>query len=843
MQRKAAESATLFANQQTERAEQQAHEKAEALKQVAAEKLKAEQLAREKAQEAADKEAARQAARTAQIKAEKLAARARYDQAMAYLATGEHRRGMLWLVRALEELQDIPGGDDDLERHIRLALSAWQHSYRRPRMMFEGRGYARYAALAPDGQSAAVYSRKDGLRLWHTVTGKPIGELLDLGGAGGDSVSVEGYSPDGQWLAVRIQNEVRLFDAQGKLQHVLKHPGNVSEAKFSPSGPNQLATSTGPDVYFWDVTKGIQVGSPLSHEPYYVTEMEFSPNGQRLAVAVRGRSTKVWNVNGGQLLYELPVYAAQLTFIGQALVARDGLQLHAFRADNGATIRKRVGRNIRRMAATNAGGGKLVTVDGQGILQHWQMSSDGLEPFGEPRPQAAQASALAFSSQGNVLVIAAGDEGVWLWDEHAERHRGPALQGAGVVQDVQIGGDTTLLTVSSDGGVRIWDLVPPQRFKPLAEASGWRLSDPPAVFSRDGRYLLTRALLSQARLWSVESGQAVGPALDHGHTMRAMAFADGGKKVMTAGEKTIRAWEVPGGKMLSETPLDPPHKLSTAAFSPDLRSLVASGIESCGVWDVATGKQLWQTSWRDGGWPRAISRDSRWFAVARSLDGSQDVAVFDLRTGAERRSLNMPRGAALSFSPNGQLLAATIQLEVFLWDINAGKLWGEPLGHLDRVVSLDWSPDGSQLLTSGLDRTARIWDVATGRSVREFQHSHDVTDAVFGPSGGIIATMDEEGTRLWDAQTGQPLGSPLANAVDYARAVFSPSGDWLFVGGRLPRLWPVPRPLEMDGRRLRDWVEWLTGMRLDEDNVARPLTASQWQQRKVRLERVGVVTE
>ena len=36
------------------------------------------------------------------------------------------------------------------------------------------------------------------------------------------------------------------------------------------------------------------------------------------------------------------------------------------------------------------------------------------------------------------------------------------------------------------------------------------------------------------------------------------------------------------------------------------------------------------------------------------------------------------------------------------------------LGHADRVLSAVWSPDGKLILTAGADRTARLWDAATG---------------------------------------------------------------------------------------------------------------------------------
>jgi WD40 repeat protein len=847
-----AEEAMKYAIKHRERAEKVTQEKLEALHQATLARVQAEALAEENGLARKAAVEARVAAEEARLAAERLAAEALYNQAMAYMTTGEHRRGMLWLVRAIEALQKIPGGDSRLESHVRLALSAWQHSYQRPRMVFEGRGYGRYAALAPDGQSVAVYSRRDGLRIWHTTTGKPIGQPLDLGGDSAPIVAeLEGYSPDGQWLAVaRLGKQVRLFDAHGKLKHILEHSAEIGRSRFSP-GSKQIATSAGREVLLWDLETGRQVGPPLAHDAL-VTALEFSPDGQRLATstALRGDDTKVWDLSTGALLHTIPIRAMELAFIdgGRALVVRQG-GLHVFRTATGAAIGKPVARSFQRMAATTTPGGKLATADGQGLIQLWTLTDDGLVPLGEPRHASGRVTALAFSTLGNLLVSAQGDQGVRLWVEDADTPHGPPLRGTGFVQLMELSGDTTLLTMGGNGIARIWDLAPRARAKSLAESP--RIQNnyvPQAVFSADGRYLLTphdpgEGRKAHARLWDVESGRPIGEPLQLSGIIRSLAFAADDQSVLVVGDKVVRTWDIRSGKMTAETPLDPLNPGYVATFTPDLRTLLVSRDQECRAWDMETGKSRWTASWRDGGWPAAISRDSRRFAVARFRD-FRDIAIFDVETGAEYRSLfkNLPRGDALEFSPNGQLLAAAAHDQVHLWDINAGKPWGEPLRHLDRVVSLDWSPDGGRLLTSSDDRTARIWDVATGQSLRELQHAEQVHLAKFSPDGRIVVTMDHQSARLWDAETGQPLSEPLTSGGGYEgeRVVFSPTGRWLFVAGKPAQLWPVPRPLDLEGRQLRDWAEWLTGMRLDADNVVRPLTAGEWLLRKQRVERAGI---
>ena len=57
-------------------------------------------------------------------------------------------------------------------------------------------------------------------------------------------------------------------------------------------------------------------------------------------------------------------------------------------------------------------------------------------------------------------------------------------------------------------------------------------------------------------------------------------------------------------------------------------------------------------------------------------------------------------------------------------------------------------------------------------------HTDTVTSAAFSPDGKrIVSGSSDETVRIWDASTGQPVGSPLEGRTDYVRSVaFSPDG-------------------------------------------------------------------
>jgi WD40 repeat protein len=67
-------------------------------------------------------------------------------------------------------------------------------------------------------------------------------------------------------------------------------------------------------------------------------------------------------------------------------------------------------------------------------------------------------------------------------------------------------------------------------------------------------------------------------------------------------------------------------------------------------------------------------------------------------------------------------------------------------GHEYSVVfSGSFSPDGARIVTASADRTARVWDAATGDEVAVLPEACDfrVTSASFSPDGTRIVTASE----------------------------------------------------------------------------------------------------
>lgn len=82
--------------------------------------------------------------------------------------------------------------------------------------------------------------------------------------------------------------------------------------------------------------------------------------------------------------------------------------------------------------------------------------------------------------------------------------------------------------------------------------------------------------------------------------------------------------------------------------------------------------------------------------------------------------------------------AARINLASWSRDVHALRFaWR----HGDAVNSVAFSPDGRLVLTASGDRTARLWDTATGKPVGPpMEHRDLVVAAAFSPDGKLILT-------------------------------------------------------------------------------------------------------
>jgi WD40 repeat protein len=147
-------------------------------------------------------------------------------------------------------------------------------------------------------------------------------------------------------------------------------------------------------------------------------------------------------------------------------------------------------------------------------------------------------------------------------------------------------------------------------------------------------------------------------------------------------------------------------------------------------------------------------------------------------------------GLVLAFSPSGFLASGNSEGEILFWDVKPdSESFGQtinpsPKSQEERVIGLAFSPDGSTLASASND-VIKLWDVRTGELLMPplSGHEAEIIDIEFNPDGQILVSNDLDGNIiLWNAMTGEPLGTDFIDGRRLYIPAFSPDGRLAAMG-------------------------------------------------------------
>jgi WD40 repeat protein len=196
------------------------------------------------------------------------------------------------------------------------------------------------------------------------------------------------------------------------------------------------------------------------------------------------------------------------------------------------------------------------------------------------------------------------------------------------------------------------------------------------------------------------------------------------------------------------------------AFAPNRAKASVLAVASAGIllFDVNSGRQIVELDDHEASYS-VLAWSPRGDIITAYEDDYDQVTLWRLNASLQPSKAITQYGlpskcTSLAFSPDNHWLAMAHQKGVFLEDVR--KRHGGPYqvlrGHVGPVSQVVFHPDGGRIATSSDDGTVRFWDFNTRREIKCYRWDIGKVRALaFSPDGMRCAVGGEEGRIVvWD---------------------------------------------------------------------------------------------
>ncbi len=576
------------------------------------------------------------------------------------------------------------------------------------------------------------------------------------------------------WAAGSRRGEVWVWEAASQTLHRAwqAHTDNIYALAFSPDGRTLASGSWDGAIKLWDMEGGALLWKNWSTDS--IERLAFAPDGRTLASGGDDATVRLWDAKLGTHLQTLtghsgPVYALAWSPDG-SLLASGGfdMQIRLWEMQEvqpETSARMLTGHTDWVLALAFAPDGRtLASGSFDRTVNLWDMDSRRVRETLTGHTNLVHAT--AWSPDGRLVASCGFDKTIWIWDVERRSYR-TALHGhtAAVFAIAFTPDSRSLLSGSDDATLRVWDMESGQCVH-IMQSYAVLLYE--IAWSHDGSRLASAGSDRLVIIWDMAARMP--PRVLHGHPwfVFGVAWSPDDRLLASSGwDDTVRIWDASTGSIVLT--LRDPDRFETffysIAWSPDGKFL-ASGSYQQGVqvWEVTTGKCRWvgQTDT-----PARIRK------VAWSPDGTRlascgddgSVCLWQTSDGTLLAKLQKHRGlaASVAWSPDGTRLASgggsSSRGELFIWEARSGECL-YTLSEPNAVVqALAWSPSGTQLLSGSSDGMLRWWDLQHGECVRVRKaHQGAVQSLKSSPDGQRLASCGDDGAiQVWDQESGERL--------------------------------------------------------------------------------------
>ena len=509
------------------------------------------------------------------------------------------------------------------------------------------------------------------------------------------------------------------------------HERIISALSCSPSLKTFISGDVHGIIKIWDIETGKELHT-LSGHSRQIYSLDYSPDGKRFISASTDGTIAIWDAENGT---ELNVFGdsnevtyAQYSPDGRYIVSSSANSLLIWDAANGRKHKILEEGKLVWSASWSPDGKEIVSVNDDCIITIWNVETgQKIKSFASGDNEKRQNA--VYISEKN--IVSWSYQGIKVWNtettqkikeiHHNESSFNLTYGRSNVpngTHSVCISDDRRFLVTGNYATIRIIDY---DSGKTLQNLNGTVSSIRSARFDRNANNIIFgQSMDSWKSIFDVRHLKMQ----QYGYEYEAYSTATGfspiyyyekhskdGKYIVSIGitKKTIHVLDAQrNGRRLKE--LMQGAIYNCAAFSPDNKKVVIGGQE-----DNTGNIKIWEWDSKESG------------KILHSFSSEPTYAV--------------------SYSPDGQLIASGHYYAIKIWNADSYREMYTLRGHTNSVKTVTFSPDGKFLVSGSSDSTIRIWDIHTQKEIVCIDDGlGDINSIEYSSDGKCIIIASSDGS-------------------------------------------------------------------------------------------------
>ena len=388
---------------------------------------------------------------------------------------------------------------------------------------------------------------------------------------------------------------------------------------------------------------------PLEAQSSPANALAFSPDGRFAAIASADKTVRIWDIDGARELRRCIGHTASVWAVAfspdstRILSGSKDNSVRLWDVETGRELKKLDGHLDMVTSATFSPDGRRALSTGydhEAIL--WDLEkAQAIETFKLKGAAPRYMNAAAFSPDGERILICA-EKTMYLFDAHTgEWLRSFSGHGADVVSAVFSSDGKRLLSGSDDHTMRLWDV---ETAKQVQLFAGHENSVKSVAFGPSGERVLSGSTDATVRLWDIEKAKELKVFRKHTEPLVAVTFADQGRQTLSGSrDASILTWVLVKPTASTNPSTDP------TPIAPNPSRPVAPAVDLRPSAVIPVGGTVGNLF---------LSADRQWLFYLNLTEAK--LGKVNTKTARRDKELKLAEGTdALTRTPDGKTLIAT----------------------------------------------------------------------------------------------------------------------------------------------------------------------------------------